>query len=75
VGDDVPLLASGVAVAEDPQANNRTTNSKTIALGQCFMICPPDRDSDIFPSPILRFAMMFSKSQVRSNNRMTQAYF
>jgi hypothetical protein len=28
-------LAAGVAVAEDPQANSRATNNRTIALGQC----------------------------------------
>ena len=62
VGDEV--LACGVAVAEDPQANNRTTNNKTIALGQCFMICLPDLDSDILPSPMLRCAVMISRSWV-----------
>jgi hypothetical protein len=35
VGEVVPLLATGVAVAEDPQANSRATNNRTIALGQC----------------------------------------
>ena len=34
VGDVVPL-DDGVAVAEDPQANNNATNSKTIAFGRC----------------------------------------
>ena len=34
VGDVVPL-DDGVAVAEDPQANNNATNSKTIAFGIC----------------------------------------
>ena len=37
VGDVAPL-DDGVAVAEDPQANNRATNSKTIALGRCLEI-------------------------------------
>jgi hypothetical protein len=35
VGEVAPLLATGVAVAEDPQANSRATNNRTIALGQC----------------------------------------
>ena len=64
VGEAVvdPVLACGVAVAEDPQANNRTTNIKTIALGQCFMICLLDLDSDILPSPMLSCAAMISSS-------------
>lgn len=66
VGEVEPLLASGVAVAEDPQANNRATNNRTIALGQCFMIFLPDLDSDILPSPNLRFVMMFPKLQISS---------
>ena len=37
VGEVVPL-DDGVAVAEDPQANNRATNSNTIAFGRCLEI-------------------------------------
>ena len=37
VGVVEPPLDSGVAVAEDPQANNRATNSRTIALGRCLI--------------------------------------
>jgi hypothetical protein len=59
-------VGAGVAVAEDPQANNRATNNRTIALGQCFMIFLPDLDSDILPSPNLRFVMMFPKLQISS---------
>ena len=33
----VPPLESGVAVAEDPQANNKATNNRTIAFGRCLM--------------------------------------
>jgi hypothetical protein len=33
----VPPLDSGVAVAEDPQANNKTTNNRIIAFGRCLM--------------------------------------
>jgi len=66
VGEAVvePVLACGVAVAEDPQANNKTTKNKTIALGQCFMIFLPDLDSDILPSPMQRCAVMISRSYV-----------
>ena len=54
VGEDVvPLLAAGVAVAEDPQANNSTTNSKTIALGRCLIICGPDLDFGTVPFLLL----------------------
>ncbi len=38
VGGAVELLGSGVAVAEDPQANSSATNSKTIAFGRCLDI-------------------------------------
>ena len=71
----VELLATGVAVADEPQANSRTTNNRTIALGQCFMICLPDLDSDILPSPTLRIAVMFFRIQVCSTNQMSQSYF
>ncbi len=30
-------LEAGVDVAEDPQANNRATNSRTTALGRCLI--------------------------------------
>ena len=51
VGEGAPL---GVAVAEDPQANNRATNNRTIALGKCFMIWGPLLDFGMVPSPYLR---------------------
>ena len=35
VGVSPPLEAAGVAVAEDPQANNSATNNRTTALGRC----------------------------------------
>ena len=57
VGEDEPLLAAGVDVADDPQANSRTTNNITIALGKCFMYLVPDLDSGMLPSPFLRYAM------------------
>jgi hypothetical protein len=58
----VLVLACGVAVADDPQANNKATNNKTIALGQCFIICLPNLDSDILPSPKITFCSSFSQS-------------
>ena len=33
----VLVLAAGVAVADDPQANSSTTNNRTIALGRCLI--------------------------------------
>ena len=33
----VPPVDSGVAVAEDPQANNKATNNRTTAFGRCLM--------------------------------------
>ena len=38
------LLACGVAVAEDPQANSKATNNTTIALGRCRIKCGLDLD-------------------------------
>jgi len=52
----VLLLGGGVAVAEDPQANSRTTNSRTIALGRCLNSHGLDLDIGRAPSPDLRFA-------------------
>ena len=37
-------LAAGVAVADEPQANSRATNNRTIALGQCLTISETDPD-------------------------------
>jgi hypothetical protein len=58
----VLVLACGVAVADDPQANNKATNNKTIALGQCFIICLPNLDSDILPSPKITFCSSFPQT-------------
>ena len=49
LGELALLLASGIAVAEDPQANNRATNKRTIALGQCLAIAMPDPGLVIIP--------------------------
>ena len=37
VVEPVLVLAAGVAVADDPQANSSTTNNRTIALGRCLI--------------------------------------
>ena len=47
----VLVLAAGVAVADDPQANNRATNNRTIALGKCLVNFVPDLVSDILSLP------------------------
>ena len=39
---------SGTAVAEDPQANSRTTNSNTIAFGKFFIAKSLKTDCDTF---------------------------
>ena len=36
---ELVVLATGVDVAEDPQANSRATNSRTMALGRHLLIC------------------------------------
>lgn len=66
VGEDVLLLATGVAVADDPQANSSATNNKTIALGQCFMVCLPNLDSAMFLLPLL--CVRLAKSILESIN-------
>ena len=52
-GGDV-AAGNGVAVAEDPQANSRATNNRTIALGKCLIIRGLDLDIGTFPSLLLR---------------------
>ena len=39
---ELVVLATGVDVAEDPQANSRATNSRTTALGRYLLICELD---------------------------------
>ena len=58
VGAAVVAAAAGteVAVAEDPQANNNATNSRTIALGRCLIILGFDLNLSALPSPWLRCA-------------------
>ena len=53
---EVEPLDTGVAVAEDPQANNYATNSRTIALGRCLIILGFDLNISSLPSPWLRCA-------------------
>ena len=48
VGELEPL-DDGVAVAEDPQANNRATKSRTIALGRCLVNIGLDLDIGTAP--------------------------
>ena len=51
VGEVEPVLAAGVAVADDPQANNRATNNRTIALGKCLVNFVLNLVSDILFLP------------------------
>ena len=48
---EVEPLDTGVAVAEDPQANSRATNNRTIALGRCLINHECDLDIGTAPSP------------------------
>ena len=59
-------IGLGVAVAEDPQANNRATNKRMIALGQCLNNCDLDVDFGTVPSPVLRFT---NKDVAHAKNR------
>ena len=59
-GTDVASVAGrAVAVADDPQANNRATNNRTIALGKYLVIWSLDLDIGDFPSSWLRFTTSF----------------
>ncbi len=49
-GADVASAGTGVAVADDPQANNRAKNNRKIALGRCLVIRGLDLDIGVFPS-------------------------
>ena len=51
------VLVTGVDVAEDPQANSRATNSRTMALGRNLLICEPSRDFGILEYLLLAFIM------------------
>ena len=77
MGEVVPveLLTTGVAVADEPQENSRTTNNRTIALGQCLTIAMPDPDLVMVLTPTLLIAVMFSRIQVCPTNQMSQSYF
>jgi len=57
VGEVEPLLAAGADVADDPQANSRATNNRTIALGKCLMNFEFGLVSDMLTSPFLRNAI------------------
>ncbi|PKB58842.1 MAG: hypothetical protein BZY83_04890 [SAR202 cluster bacterium Casp-Chloro-G2] len=53
VGDDVapPLLLCGVAVADDPQANSKATNIRTMAFGRCLRTDALNLGLGTFSSP------------------------
>ena len=55
VGAAELVLVTGVDVAEDPQANSRATNSRTMALGRNLLICEPSRDFGILEYLLLAF--------------------
>ena len=57
VPDGVVPLDVGVAVAEDPQANNRATNSRTIAFGRCLEISGLIVDCGTNLPPFLRITI------------------
>jgi len=44
-----------VAVAEDPQANSRATNNRTIALGKCLEMRGLERDIGTAPYLFLKY--------------------
>ena len=53
-------VGAGAEVAEDPQANSRATNSKTMALGRYLPICNPSRDIGILDSPLIHSVIVIS---------------
>ncbi len=55
VADGVsPPLEVGVAVAEDPQANNSATNNSTTALVRCLDTRALNADCGTYSPPLLR---------------------
>ena len=65
MGEGEPLLATGGAVAEDPQANNRATNIRKIALGKCLVNFVPNLVSDILSLP---FSSATNRDVVSTDN-------
>ena len=53
-------VGAGAEVAEDPQANSRATNSKTMALGRYLPICNPSSDIGILDSPLIHSVIVIS---------------
>jgi len=53
--EEPPVLAAGVEVADDPQANSKATNIKTIALGRCLLPWIHDRDFGMLFSPLFTY--------------------
>ena len=55
---ELVVLATGVDVAEDPQANSRATNSRTMALGRYLLICGLNGDFGILDLLLVFLATM-----------------
>ena len=53
-------VGAGTEVAEDPQANSRATNSRTMALGRYLLICNPSSDIGIPDSPLIHSVIVIS---------------
>ena len=58
-GTEVFATGSAVAVAEDPQANSKTTNSRTIACGRCLINRGLDLDFGTAGTPLKRHAKKY----------------
>jgi len=59
-GTAVGEAFAGSEVAEDPQANSRATNSRTMALGRYLLICNPSSDIGILDSPLIHSIIVIS---------------
>jgi hypothetical protein len=66
--------AAGTEVAEDPQANSRATNSRTIALGRCLINHGLELDIGRAPSPELWFAHKNVQISARTKLFVSSAY-
>jgi len=53
-------VGAGTEVAEDPQANSRATNSRTLALGRYLLICNPRSAIGIPDSPLIHSVVVIS---------------
>ena len=70
----VGLLGCGVAVAEDPQANSRATNSRTIAFGRCLIMCDVDLEFSTATSLLIRVTVNKSESHMFAAFKGIRAY-